>query len=180
VVQGIVRAHDAAITVTSSPGAGTRFRVLFPVLPADAVCAKPVPAREKLRLVSSPPPHRAATILVIDDDESVGELAEAVLERVGYDVLLASGGREGLEILEKNKKRIALVVLDLAMPDMSGEVVLRRIRRSFPDLPVVISSGYAEAIAGARVRSTRRVDYVAKPYEPDTLVERVRSMLPAS
>jgi len=180
VVHGILRAHNAAITVSSTPGAGTQFRVLFPVLAASAVCSKPVPPIEGLRLVPSPPPHVAATILVIDDDESVSELAEAVLERVGFDVLVASGGREGLEILEKNKNRIALVVLDLAMPDMGGEVVLRRIRHVFPDLPVVISSGYAEAIAGARVRATRRVDYVAKPYEPDTLVERVRSMLPAS
>lgn len=178
VVHGIVRAHRAAISVTSQPSAGTRFRVLFPILAADAVCAAPRPPKEELRVVASPPTQLTATILVIDDDESVSELAEAVLQRVGFDVLVASGGREGLEILEKNAKRIALVVLDLSMPEMSGEEVLRQIRCVFPDLPVVISSGYADAIVGVRVRSTHQVDYVGKPYEPDTLVERIRSMLP--
>jgi DNA-binding response OmpR family regulator len=152
---------------------------LFPIPAADAVCATPRPPKDELRVVTSPLTQMAATILVIDDDESVSELAEAVLQRVGFDVLVASGGREGLEILERNAKRIALVVLDLSMPDISGEEVLRKIRCVFPDLPVVISSGYADAVVGVRVRSTHRVDYVGKPYEPDTLVERIRSMLPA-
>ncbi|MFT5441300.1 MAG: signal transduction histidine kinase/CheY-like chemotaxis protein [Myxococcota bacterium] len=177
VVHGIVRAHNAAITVTSEPGAGTQFRILFPSQPVEAVASQKGTRKAELEVVDSPPLNQSATILVVDDDQLVGELAETVLRRAGFDVLNANGGREGLELFEKHADQIALVLLDLAMPDISGEEVLKKIRILSPQVPALISSGYTDSIARTRIRVTDRIDFLGKPYEPETLIDRVTSSL---
>lgn len=182
VVRGIVHAHNAAIALTSVPGSGTRFRVLFPEIDAatlheiasSEVETRTIRGDESLAELGS----LAKTILIIDDDESVSEIAQAVLLRAGYDVLVAIGGSEGIELFEKNHDKIALVILDLAMPDMSGEDVLGHIREMAPDVPALFSSGYASSMAAKRIRFTHRVDFLGKPYEPETLIERVEALLP--
>jgi signal transduction histidine kinase/CheY-like chemotaxis protein len=186
VVRGIARAHSAAISLTSSPGNGTRFRVLFPEV--GATILETIESNRKSNeqqyvadSVAIPTTMNVArTVLVIDDDEYVGEIAQAALQRSGYNVLVADGGNQGVELFAQNRDKIDVIVLDLSMPDMSGEEVLEHIRKIAPDVPALISSGYASSMAAKRIRVTHRVEFLGKPYEPEVLVESVEAMLPRS
>jgi PAS domain S-box-containing protein len=173
VVLGIVRAHSGMLSVASRLTEGTTFRVLFPIAQAQHVAQDESKAIALPRTKSLAGPQ-SATILVIDDEETVAEMTGIVLERAGYDVLVAGGGLEGLEIYEKNSDRIVLVVLDLTMPDLTGNQVLEELRKLNPELPIIISSGYTDRIAARKIGLAERTDFVQKPYEPDYLIERVR------
>jgi PAS domain S-box-containing protein len=137
-VLGIVRGHHGAIKLVIEPGVGTRFRVLLP--PATGT-ALPASTGARTRRTES----RGGTVLVVDDDEAVLELAREFLLRGGLDVVTAGGGREAMEILRSDVGgRIDAAVLDLAMPDLDGRETLLEIRRLRPELPVVMASGFRE------------------------------------
>ncbi len=174
VVHGIARAHDAAIALTSEPGVGTRFRVFFPVLSSSAGEAS---EQDGLQVVEAAAVGVAGSILVIDDDDAIRELAEVVLHRAGYDVLVASGGIEGVELFSKNREKIAAVLVDIWMPDLAGDVVLERIRELNPDVPAIVSSGYADKITRDRIACEHRVRILSKPYEPGALIDCMRDLL---
>lgn len=113
-------------------------------------------------------------VLVVDDEPSVLEVARAYLEREGYIVDTATGGREGLALAER--KQPALVVLDLMLPDLRGEEVCREIRgrSDVPILMLTAKSGEQERIAGLELGAD---DYLTKPFSPRELVARVRAIL---
>ena len=177
VVHGIVRAHNAAIALTSAPGQGTRFRVFFPVLSPPG---QNEAVSEGFQIEAAASTGAAGTILVIDDDEAIRDLAEAVLHRAGYDVLVAGGGVEGVELFEKNRDKIAAVLVDIWMPDLAGDAVLERIHESNPEIPAIVSSGYAENVTRERIPQGHRVRILGKPYEPTTLIQCVRELLSES
>src|SRR5262245_57783572 len=133
---GIVHGHHGNIAVRSKPGEGTLFTVLLPLsetesmtVPEDAVAGS---------LAGS------GAILVVDDEEVVLGMAEASLMSFGYRPLLAGNGRSAVEIVEESGDLIRAVVLDLTMPEMSGEETLQKLRAIQPELPVIIASGYGE------------------------------------
>src|ERR1035441_1146615 len=115
-VAGIVRGHKGAITVTSAPGKGSCFTVLFRAA-EHAIKQAPLAGRKEEL-------HGAGVVLVVDDEAAVRELAKKVLERHGYAVLLAGSGLAAIDILQRHAAEIALVVLDLSMPGMNGEEAL--------------------------------------------------------
>ncbi len=160
-VQGIVGAHRGSVEVRSQAGLGTTVRTLLPE--ADAAVARsprPAPPRAATR--------RSGTVLVIDDDPSVVEVAQAFLERAGHRVVTALGGRAGIARFREHGRGIDAVVLDLAMPDANGEEVLAELRRLRPDVRVIITTGYVSA---ERVRAEAVTGIVRKPYEPEDLTE---------
>ena len=106
-----MQAHRGALAVTSEPRGGTTFRLYFPVATNAPVDGKPIAA---------PRADARGTILIIDDEKTVRVATARVLAAYGYDVLLAQGGREGLDILRSRLAEIRLVILDLTMPYMSG------------------------------------------------------------
>lgn len=191
VVQGIVRSHAGGIKVESREGEGTTFRVLFPVGPNDsAEAADSMAGSEPKSLLgpmtggailesglAAPTTTPGGTILVIDDEEPVRELAEIILGAAGFHVLLAESGEEGLELYAKNVEQIALVLLDLTMPGTSGEEVLSELRKCTRNVPVLIASGYTHEIAAKRTGPRERTDFIQKPYEPEDLIESVLRML---
>jgi len=127
-------------------------------------------------------PYQAAnlsggTVLVVDDEEVVRLTAEHTLRRLGYDVVTASDGAQGLEVLRSLNDTIRLVLLDLSMPVMGGETALREIRKIRPDVPVVLSSGFGPTEAMRRFGMQEAAGFLQKPYSGRTLAVRVRAAI---
>jgi CheY-like chemotaxis protein len=169
VVLGIVSSNEAAIAVNSQPGAGTVMTVLFPVSAMGDTDHAPIP-REPIHS------GEGRTILVVDDEKAVRELAANVLSSVGYRVVRAENGDAALDLLATHGSGIAAVLLDVTMPRRDGHSTLREIRKSHPELPVVFSSGAPlEPPAGDGF-----VRILTKPYTASTLARAVARALDGS
>ena len=154
----------------SRPGDGTRFSIYLPAgdaavaaAPAEAVCAA----------------HAATTgtVLVVDDEGPVREVAGMVLQRAGYAVMLAVDGADGVAQFEAHAGELAAVILDLTMPTMSGEEALRRMRDVRPDIPVVVTTGLDEGDARSRFADSETAVFIQKPYRPGELLVKLRDVI---
>jgi len=114
---------------------------------------------------------------VVDDEDLVRGLAEAVLRRGGYDVLQACDGDEALDIFRTRSREIDLVLLDYAMPRMTGLQVMRELQRIDPGVCVVFSSGFTRDSDTDQLLATGARAFLPKPYRPDDLLELVRRAL---
>jgi CheY-like chemotaxis protein len=168
-VLGIVRGHRGAIKVASDPGHGSTFTVLLPVSDEPAQ-DRPAAARAAVQ------PGRGK-ILVVDDEDLVRDVAEATLTRSGFEVLIAGDGLRALAIVRRQGHELAAVVLDLTMPHMNGEETFHELRRLFPDLPVILTSGYNEPDATGRFAAPGPAGFLKKPYRPDDLLRVVTEVL---
>jgi|GEM_PF-958953 len=168
---GIVRGHHGAVRVTSAPGRGSNFRVVLPPYRGDRPVRRSAAAKPVDAVV------RRGTVLVIDDDPTVLEVVSRMLAGVGYDVLFAAEGREGVEKFRAEKDRVRAVLLDMTMPGLSSEETLRQIRALRPDVKVLVISGFTQEDAMARFAGLGVVGFVQKPFERETLVARVASLL---
>jgi PAS domain S-box-containing protein len=168
-VSGIVRGHKGAITVSSAPDQGSCFTVLFPA--AAQAAGRPADAARAAAF------QGAGTVLVVDDEQMVREMVKRSLERHGYTVLLAESGWEAIEVFKRHPGEIALVVLDLSMPRMSGEETLPELRKIRPEIKVLVSSGYSESEAMTFFQGQRVSGFVQKPYTSTGIAERVKDCL---
>ena len=169
-VLGIVRAHRGCITVTSAPGRGTTVRLAFPV--GSRPLTRPAVPPE-----SGSHGRAHGTILLMDDEQVVREIASLMIERLGYTVLTATNGKEGLELLDRHRDEIVGVMLDLTMPVMDGAEAYRQIRRRDAKLPVILSSGYAEEEATKDFTDNGLLGFIQKPYTMEQ-VTKVLQRLP--
>jgi PAS domain S-box-containing protein len=166
-VLGIVRGHRGAIKVYSNPGKGTTFNVFFPIATGQLL-AKPAPKVSDF--------HGSATVLVVDDELVVQKLARSTLERYGYRVVVASNGKEALDLLSAPGVSVSVVLLDMTMPVMGGKETLSRLKAIRPSLKVIASSGYNEIEALRRFGAG--VDgFLQKPYRALQLMEKVKLTL---
>jgi PAS domain S-box-containing protein len=165
---GIARAHHGAIRVESAPGKGSRFELLLPAAESRVFHAPP----KEIQAGSESP-----TILVVDDEEIVRTSTTRGLERRGYRVLVAGSGRQAVELFRQNGATIGLVLLDLTMPEMSGEEIARYLRAIRHDIPILISSGYPEDQVAHRFHGARVTGFVRKPYTAAQLDERIKAAL---
>ena len=163
-VLGIVRGHHGAIRVESREGAGTRVVVLFPAKP------KRTPS------VPSPGTGTRGTILIVDDDPSVRTVLRRALAGAGYRTLLAADGAEGVELFEQQRAQIALVVMDVDMPGMSGFEAAERIRASAATTRVLLTSGHR--VDPAEIERRGLAGWLEKPYDMDRLLRAIESALP--
>jgi two-component system, cell cycle sensor histidine kinase and response regulator CckA len=168
-VAGIVRGHKGAISVSSAPGKGACFTVLFPATEGAAAVAQ-VGARN----VSI---HGTGTILVVDDEQGVRNLVRRVLEQYGYKVLLADGGAAAINTFKRHPGDISLVVLDASMPGMSGAETLPELRKIRPEVKILVSSGYSELETMKDFPGPRVTGFIQKPYTSSGLAEKVRSAM---
>ncbi|MEM6732525.1 MAG: ATP-binding protein, partial [Myxococcota bacterium] len=164
-VLGIVKRSEGAIAVWSSPGRGTRFDLFLPTTSEEPMRDSAVDVVETH--------EKSASILVIDDESMVADVAAAMLERAGFSVTVMTDSRSGIEELDHNVHD--LVVLDVTMPDLNGLEALKRIRSRFPLLPVILSSGYSKQnIEGALDND---VGFLRKPFTTAELYRLVYRML---
>ncbi len=167
-VQGIVRGHKGTMKVYSRAGKGTTFTVLFPATEETV-------APRKAMI-----PQATATdqlILVIDDEEIIRRTAKSMLERYGYTVVLATNGKEGVELFQVLSEKVSAVLLDMTMPVMSGEEAFSRMRAIKPDVKVILSSGYNEVEAVRRFTGKGLAGFIQKPYSPIALGVKIMSVL---
>lgn len=173
-VYGLMKQHRGLVYVESELGRGTRVDLYFPNAQAEdrEQAVSMIPARNPAGEVAA---RGHETLLVIEDEPALRRAMERVLGAAGYVVLLAGDGREGLEIYERERERIDMVVSDLVMPQLGGREVLAALRRSDPRIPFLLVTGY-----GVEYVEELRDDHVAmltKPWSRDTLLGAVRSSL---
>jgi len=166
---GILRAHHAGIHVESRPGEGSTFTVLFP------------PAAHPARAPRLPAAHAgplAGRILIVDDEPSVRQMAQATLARQGFSVAAVEHGQAALDWLQDHNAAVDLLLLDLAMPVLSGDATLAAVRSRYRDILVICSSGYGEREARERF-GPGAVAFLQKPYTASQLADAVAKALKA-
>ena len=120
-----------------------------------------------------------STVLVVDDEQVIRTFCRKTLEMAGHHVLTASDGLEGVELYHNHHKEIDAVVLDMTMPNLSGEETLRKMLRINEDVRVVLSSGYDEPEASTRAHEGGFTVFLQKPYPPKKLLEMVQQVMAA-
>jgi PAS domain S-box-containing protein len=167
-VYGIVKGHEGFVQVYSQEGRGSTFHVYLPAM-ERAVEERGV---EELEL-----PTGTETILVVDDEEGLRKLGQAVLEPCGYRVLIAEDGAQALEVYQAHPEEVALVVLDVIMPRMNGLECMRRLREMDPDVKVLISTGYTARDLAQELVAEGALGVVEKPFRIQDFATAVRAAI---
>jgi CheY-like chemotaxis protein len=129
---------------------------------------------------AAPPLRGAGSILVVDDEESIRQVASRILERAGFSVVTAADGQQALEVFRAHAHEMVAVVLDLTMPIMGGEETFRELRAIRAETPVILSSGYGQEEIANRMFAGGLAGFLEKPYTGTTLLEKLRQVLPGA
>lgn len=168
---GIIRTHRGGLHVQSQPGNGTTFIILLPVLseqPLDVA----LPVTEETASQG-----KQQTILVIDDEPAVREVASEILTEHGHTVVLAADGRSGVELFRQHHQQIDLVLLDMKMPGMDGRQTYQALSEIRRDVKVIFASGYSEVELSSQLADSTTLAFLHKPYTIEALMNMVEHIL---
>ncbi|MBI2156031.1 MAG: GAF domain-containing protein, partial [Candidatus Rokubacteria bacterium] len=168
-VYGIVKQHNGTIDVRSAPGEGTAFEIYLPRVDTEAI----VETEEG----TAGAPRGSETVLLVEDEDEVRELAREILEMAGYTVLEAPHGPDALRLCRHHQGPIHLLLSDVVMPQMSGRELARQLVALRPDTKVAYMSGYTDDALGHHGVLDPDVVLLPKPFTPDSLVAGVRRAL---
>lgn len=167
---GIIKNHGGFITAKSAVNHGATFNIFLPLSDKQAT---------EETIPDVPVVKGSETILLVDDQEIIIEVGSALLSQLGYEVVIADGGKQALLQLEKLGGQINLVILDMIMPDMDGGKVFDHIKTFYPDLPVLLSSGYSIDGQAATIMQKGCNDFIQKPFNIQELSKKMRRILDA-
>ncbi|HPV50259.1 MAG TPA: response regulator, partial [Smithellaceae bacterium] len=165
---GIIRNHGGYIQVESRPGRGTSFIIY---LPPSNHKAQDEPQKES-RIYKG-----TETILLIDDEQMIIDVASRILEELGYKVLSATSAKKGIEIFQNSKEIINLVVLDMIMPGISGKEAFDILRQADPSVKVLLSSGFSVDSQAKDIMAAGCRGFIQKPFTMAQLSQKVRQIL---
>jgi two-component system cell cycle sensor histidine kinase/response regulator CckA len=165
---GIVKNHAGIITVYSELGHGTTFNVYLPLSGKEALRESP----EEERLIKG-----TETVLLVDDEEMILEVGQAMLEKLGYRVIVAGSGERALDIVKQLGDELELVILDLIMPEMNGGEAFNAIKKIRPRLPVILSSGYSINGQAEEIMKKGCKGFIQKPFNLSELSKKIRKIL---
>ncbi|MBI9086922.1 MAG: PAS domain S-box protein [Desulfobacterales bacterium] len=167
-VYGILKNHGGFINVYSEKGEGTTFNIYLPQ--SDRAALQEPPTVERLIKGSE-------TILLVDDEEMIREVGQAMLEKLGYRIVVAVGGEQAVDVIKRKGNEIDLVILDLIMPGMDGGQTFDRIMEIRPELPVILASGYAINGKANNIMQRGCNGFIQKPFNLSELSQKVRKVL---
>ena len=167
-VYGIIKNHDGFINVYSEKGEGTTFNFYLPTSEEEIVDEKEL-AEDILK--------GSETVLLVDDEDMIIDVGKPILEQMGYNVLIATGGKEALDIYEKNKQEIGIVILDMIMPGMGGGDTYDRLKELNPDIKVLLSSGYSINGQATKILERGCDGFIQKPFNVMGLSRKIRGIL---
>jgi len=168
-VYGIVQSHGGQINLSSEPGEGTTFDLYFPVLEQKL-------SRRK-HMSMGVPVHGHGTILIVDDEKIIRQTLATMLSRLGYNTIIAEGGREALEHLGAGGDGIDLVLLDMVMEDMSGAETFREIRKMKNPPHVLLMSGQMQQVNVEHLIQEGARGFLSKPFTLRGLSRKIRFAL---
>lgn len=169
-VFSLVRIHRGVIRVETVEGKGSTFQVMLPLYAVQ---------REGLGAEALGAQSGKESILIVEDEEIVRTVLQRSLEHLGYEVDVATSGREAIEKYERRTKRFDLVILDMMMPQMGGDEVFLRLQKFNPEVRVLIASGYASDVRTRNVLERGGLGFIQKPFAMEELAKEVRRCLSA-
>jgi CheY-like chemotaxis protein len=170
---GIVKQSGGHLSVYSEPGRGTTFKIYLPQVEPDAK----IPLQ---RLDSPDLPRGTETILLVEDDPALREMAATLLRRLGYTVLAAANGLEALSLKQqRGTGHVDLLFTDVVMPHMSGRELADRVRALYPQTRILFTSAYTENAIVHQGVLDKGVALLQKPFTPGALARRLREVLDA-
>ncbi|GII21007.1 hybrid sensor histidine kinase/response regulator [Planosporangium mesophilum] len=169
-VYGIVRQAGGDVQIASEPGVGTTFTVLLPA-------TDEAPAELEAPVVVGIPSGGGETVLVVEDEPAIREVARRILRRGGYEVLMTESPLDALDVARAHDGRIHLLMTDVVMPKMLGKDVAERVRALRPDVKVIFMSGYARPVLASSGTLEPGVTLLEKPFSEAELLQTVRQVL---
>lgn len=166
---GIVRSHAGIINVKSAPGAGATFNIFLPVSEKEPVKETDQESNHLLK--------GSESILLVDDEAMIIRVGKAMLERLGYQVFTASGGREAIETCQANQQQFDLVILDMIMPDIGGGDTYDQLKVIDPAIKVLLSSGYSIDGEARKIMDRGCNGFIQKPFSLQNFSRKIRDAL---